>query len=70
MLFQTFIERMFEFVQVFSLQIGLPHPVLGCGEGEVRQAGAELRGGSYQLPTLAAVIANRSRAVLNSGLQF
>ena len=36
MLFQTFIERMFEFVQVFSLQIGLPHPVLGCGEGEVR----------------------------------
>ena len=70
MLLQTFVERMFEFVQVFSLHVGLPHPVLGGGQGEVRQAGAELRGGSYQLPTLAAVVAHRSRAVLNSGLQF
>ena len=70
MLLQTFVERVFEFVQVFSFQVGLLDPVLGGGQGEVRQAGAQLRGGSYHLPTLAAVVAHRSRAVLNSGLQF
>ena len=69
MLLQTFVERVFEFVQVFSFQVGLLDPVLGGGQGEVRQAGAELRGGRYQLTTLS-VVANRSRAVLNSGLQF
>ena len=70
MLLQTFVERVFEFVQVFSFEVGLLDPVLGGGQGEVRQAGAELRGGRYQLTTLAAVVAHRSRAVLNSGLQF
>ena len=47
MLLQTFVERVFEFVQVFSFEVGLLDPVLGGGQGEVRQAGAQLRGGRY-----------------------
>ena len=69
MLLQTFVERVFEFVQVFSFQVWLLDPVLGGGQGEVRQTGAELRGGRYHLPTLS-VVAHWSRVVLNSGLQF